>query len=748
MNEVVPIDISTYSQKATQHLLAGEHVAATALYEQLIEAAPETKEYYWRMGLALLLQGQEAEAQTTWMLAMVDGDTDQVSQWTADLAAILRSEAERQEKLLEKKTAWVLRQHLREVVPDDAINLLNLIQRSIEVETFTTDTLTEFHVIDWVRSAIAKDEIDWTLLLQVFKSLLEVAPLEPVTLEFAEVCLGQNPEPLPFIYALMNRAIELASILHKPDTAVQYVKLCLKVYPEELNLLSQLSYFYQECKRYEEGIEAAQKFCTVARALPDQIFGAFIMIRALMRAASAWDRIFAIFEHQDTLITELAKHEIPVIGQDQVYWLTTSTFPQPYLRDSLPQNRLNQNRIARICQTSMEAHHQEVVQRFRQGLSARKSHRITTKPLRIGYLSNCMRRHSVGWLSRWLIQYHNHDQFQFYGYFWNSQAPVRDPLQQWFMEHFDHSHLLGRESLDIANQIYQDEIDILIDLDSITADISASVMMLKPAPIQVTWLGWDASGIPAIDYFIADPYVLPDNAEAHYSEKIWRLPETYLAVDGFEVGVPTLRREQLGIPSDAIIYWSGQSSYKRHPATVRSQLQIIKAVPNSYLLVKSIADETSSIQAYFQQIAAEVGVDNDRLRFLPDVREEEVHRANLGIADVVLDTYPYNGATTTMETLWMGIPMVTRVGQTFSSRNSYGMMVNAGLTEGITWSEEEYVQWGIRLGTELELRQKIAWKLGRSRQIAPLWNARQFTRHMETAYEKMWQTYLNSSHTP
>jgi predicted O-linked N-acetylglucosamine transferase (SPINDLY family) len=106
--------------------------------------------------------------------------------------------------------------------------------------------------------------------------------------------------------------------------------------------------------------------------------------------------------------------------------------------------------------------------------------------------------------------------------------------------------------------------------------------------------------------------------------------------------------------------------------------------------------EEKSLKSLFTQIAEEVGVDSDRLRFLPLVPSEAIHRANLGIADVVLDTYPYNGATTTLEVLWMGIPLVTRVGEQFAARNSYTMMMNAGITEGIAWTDEEYVEWGIR----------------------------------------------------
>ncbi|NET83920.1 MAG: O-linked N-acetylglucosamine transferase, SPINDLY family protein, partial [Moorea sp. SIO1F2] len=287
----------------------------------------------------------------------------------------------------------------------------------------------------------------------------------------------------------------------------------------------------------------------------------------------------------------------------------------------------------------------------------------TTRPLKVGYLSGCLRRHSVGWLARWLFEHHDRDRFQLYGYFLDYKL-VKDHLQEWYINQVDHPRKLGIHVLEAAEQVYQDELDILIDLDSITLDLTCAVMALKLAPVQVTWLGWDASGLPAIDYMIADPYVLPDSAQEYYSEKIWRLPQTYIAVDGFEVGVPSLRRDHLDIPNDATIYLSSQKGYKRNPDTTRLQMKIIKAVPNSYFLIKGKSDQ-DSIKRFFNQIAEEEGVECDRLRFLPEVPTEAVHRANLGIADVVLDTYPYNGATTTLETLWMGIPLVTRVGEQF-----------------------------------------------------------------------------------
>jgi len=291
----------------------------------------------------------------------------------------------------------------------------------------------------------------------------------------------------------------------------------------------------------------------------------------------------------------------------------------------------------------------------------------------------------VGWLSRWLFHYHNRDKFEIYTYFVNQAAD--EITEKWFINNSDYSYNLPAKIEQITAQIRQDNLDILVDIDSLTNNTTYLVMALKPAPIQVTWLGLDASGIPAIDYFIADNYVLPENAQEIYSEKIIRLPNSYLSVDGFEVGVPTRRRTDLNIPDDAIIYLTVQSGLKRTLNMICLQLQILQQVPNSYLLIKGFADK-ETIRELFLKSADELGISQDRLRFLP-----------------------------------------------------YTFMKNAGISQGIAWSDEEYVQWGIKLGLDQNLREEIRYQLRQSRHISPLWNGKKFTLDMEKAYEQIWQNH-------
>jgi predicted O-linked N-acetylglucosamine transferase (SPINDLY family) len=694
-----------WHQQIDQYLVLGNYNKAVEVCQEAIAAEPKVKSYYWHLGLMLLLQGQETEAQTTWLLAMAEGEAEQIEQWTTELVQVLQTEAERRLDLEDYTVAWIIRQHLQEINPTEINNLLHLIGLAILLERFNAEELTSLGIIELLEEQPLGVEPE--LVIQVLQSVLDYACWHSSSLRFAEVCLPH--------------------IQQMPD------------FPK---ILQQLAVCYENVGDYSKAVETAKQYYLKVQSLPDKIFANYLLLRVLMRAGTYWQEAGSLLKRQESLLRSLSEENPKSLDKISTSRLFVSNFFFPYFEDNPLKNRSMGNQIARLCQTSVQTYKQEAAERYRQKQLNSKQNKTGYKRLKIGYLSYGLRRHSVGWLARWLFQYHNRDRFTIHAYFLDCQ-PINDPLQEWYVNQVDKAYKAENDSFEVAEQIYQDEIDILVELDSITLDVSCEIVALKPAPVQVTWLGWDASGIPAIDYFIADPYVLPESAQNYYTENIWRLPQTYIAVDGFEVGVPTLRRDELNIPSDAVVYLSTQRGFKQHPNTIQLQMKILKEVPNSYFLIKGTADEKSQ-KDFFVQVAETEGVASDRLRFLPEVSTEEIHRANLGIADIVLDTYPYNGATTTLETLWMGIPIVTRVGEQFASRNSYTMMLNAGINEGIAWTDEEYVEWGIRLGKDIILRQQIAWKLRQYRQNAPLWNANQFTREMEKAYQQMWLRYLES----
>jgi predicted O-linked N-acetylglucosamine transferase (SPINDLY family) len=706
-------------------------IQSSEFYEAAILADETEIDNYWYLGVSYLLAGREDDAQATWFVPLSGDDSDEVDLLTNQLLVILDREANYQAQVPDFESAWLLRQHLWSIAPERIENILQLIALANQLDLLTTDLLDEWQIDELLRTVTIGD-LDEEILKETISTLLQ-NHLGLTAIESCLQLLGDSRHLLitKVVVAAFNLFCQQKSGLF----AIRLAEICQLLSPNNLEVYQALVLMYSDSGAHAKSIAAAEYYDRLVSSPVDKLFASYMMQRSSLASGGWQDGIDRVNRHWRSL--EAVIQDLPCdLNKDQLLHLITSSVFLAYSEDNPQKYRLVQNKIAKIYQSNANS------TLSTSSLNPVANDLVITKKqgvLRIGYLASTLRAHSVGWLSRWLFQYHDRQSFQIFNYCVNQNS--HDSFNhRWFRDRVDISYYFDNNHAQIAAQIKADSIDILIDLDSLTNDISCLVMAYKPAPVQVTWLGWDASGSPSIDYFIADPYVLPASAQDYYQEKIWRLPQTYLGVEGFEIGIPTLRREDLNIPTDAILYFSSQTGYKRHPDCIRAQMEIIKAVPNSYFLIKGKSDP-ETIQDFFGKLAAEVGIDLDRLRFLGQAIDEPTHRANLAIADIVLDTFPYNGATTTLETLWMGIPMVTQVGQQFAARNSYTFMLNAGIEEGIAWSQEEYIEWGIKLGLDRDLRDKIAGKLRSSRTTAPVWNAKQFTLDLEDAYRQMWAKY-------
>lgn len=723
-----------WHSEVEQHIISYNYEKVVEFYEQATHHEPDEIVHCWYLGLAYLLWGNEESAQATWLFTMAQGSEAEVVQWSNDLITILDSEADRQVQVGYPQTSLLIRHHLRDICPEQINNLLSLALLSIEQQNFEPQALEEWQLTTLLLTA-SSTSIDLNLLFQVLPKVIEFP--SQLSLDFAAACVPHFANPEACIDLILPIANKTAYHFRRIPYAVAIAKFCLQIDPLHHQTLNKLSQYYLELLDYTQAIETAQFLYKHSESLQAKFIANGTLLATLMQSGS-WQLVPQVAERQKTLLKQVVSDQEINFPLNRIREALVRSGLLFYQEDNLKENRFYCNKISQLLESYVK-------NQPSNSLSFSSTHPLDkTRRIKIGYIGHTFRGHSVGWLCRWIFQHHNRDLFEIGIYFINrnqgSQNLENPFFRDWFQPKVDFAHSLGDDPVEIAQKINADQVDILVDLDSTTLNITCHVMALKPAPIQVSWLGFDAPGLSTIDYFIADPYVLPTNAQEHYPEKIWRLPQTYIAVDGFEVDIPTLRREQLEIPQNSVIYMSSQSGMKRHPNTVRWQMQIIKAVPDSYFLIKGQSDQ-ATIQTFFRQIAEDEGVDPQRLRFLPRDLNEFVHRANLAIADVVLDTYPYNGATTTLETLWMGIPLVTRVGEQFAARNSYTFMKNVGIKEGISWTDEEYVEWGVRLGQDEELRRQVAWKLKQSRKTSPLWNAKQFTREMEDSYQQMWEIY-------
>ena len=724
--------------EAYQYYLTGEYEKAASAYEATL-ADTINLNHCWYLGLAYLLSEDEDAAQLTWLSVIETNNEQETDNRRKALAEVLETEAQRFAQIGNLKASWLIRQYLQEIDPSTS-NILYLIELGIDTDANVINICTDHQLI-----VLLQDQnpgtIDPDLLHRVFLKLLSIPIIELPIVEVLRAAIPHIHQPQVISTELLNSAVKLRFEHLQCSLAVELAELARSLDPNSLIVLRHLSRFYADVYRYDKSIEVAKQFGRLCKSPETKLLGESLLLQSFLTASHYGPELWATKSQLEIWLATLVNTNPTDLDRGNALPLTTAISCYSYLQDQPQVHRPLQNQVARIAQKNLRACADQLDDLAKTASIRNPKTLTSSKPLKIGYIAHTLKQHSVGWISRWLFQHHDHDVCHISLYL--LAQGVDEFTSHWFVNQADACWKIhGRD--EITARILADEIDILVDLDSYTLNSTTEIMALKPAPIQVTWLGADASGLPAIDYFIADPYVLPENAQDYYQEKIWRLPHTYLAVDGFEVGVPTLRRDNLNIPADAVIYFSGQTGPKRHPDTVHLQLKILKEVPNSYFLVKSIIGDKAAIEQQFIQLAEEVGISPERLRFLDGVPDPSVHRANLAIADVILDTYPYNGATTTLEALWEGVPLVTRVGQQFAARNSYAFLTNLGITEGIAWTDEEYVEWGVRLGKDESFRQQVAQKLKASRQTSPLWNAKQFTREMEKMYQQMWQIYLKS----
>ncbi|MFS8777312.1 methyltransferase domain-containing protein [Synechococcus sp. W70.1] len=362
------------------------------------------------------------------------------------------------------------------------------------------------------------------------------------------------------------------------------------------------------------------------------------------------------------------------------------------------------------------------------------------RKLRIGFLGSCFQRHSVGFLSEAILRNLSRvlvDVVYYYYQGWKSEEMAsHDNMYQKFRSHENlHFHFFPEEIKppQVAAQAREDRIDIMVFMDSITSYDANIVAALRAAPIQIGWLGGDAVGLPEFDYFFADPHILPEEAQADYHERIIRLP-SYCAVDHLDVCATNEVdfKTSLRIEPKNVVFLTAASAYKRTPKCIDAHLQILKAVPNGVLIVKG-SGEIATVIRHYQERAKELGV-LDRVRFLARASSVEEHRGQLALVDLVLDTFPYTGATHTMEALYMGVPVLTLVGRHYYGRMSYSLLKNVGLEDCITWSVEEFIERGIQLGNNPECLAKAKQTIRDSYHRSIVWDPKRLAKAMERVF--------------
>jgi protein O-GlcNAc transferase len=357
----------------------------------------------------------------------------------------------------------------------------------------------------------------------------------------------------------------------------------------------------------------------------------------------------------------------------------------------------------------------------------------------IGYLSDRFGNTATANLMLSLFGLHDRDNFKIYCYSYGKDdgSHYRARIEQDSDKFIDISGLSDEAS---ARCINEDHVDILVDLKGHTKDSRFEICALRPAPVQVNYLGFPCTtGADFIDYIITDKIVTPEDHSPYYSEKFVYMPHCYQVNDHTQpIADKVWEKVDFGLPEKCFVFCSFNQPYKIDSQIFDIWMKILKQVPESVLWLlfsNKIAEEN------LRREAESRGVKSERLIFAKSLPKDE-HLSRLKLANLALDTRIVNGHTTTSDALWAGIPVITLQGNHFASRVSSSILAAIGIPELITYSIAEYEALAVRLALNaLELKE-IRQKIGRNRISTTLFDTPRFVRNLETAYKEIWEIFL------
>lgn len=528
------------------------------------------------------------------------------------------------------------------------------------------------------------------------------------------------------------------------DKAINSYLQALTLQPKYAEAYFNLGIILQEQKRLEEAVASYQQALTVRPDYPEAYYnlgqalkdnGQLDMAIECLQTALEQKNDYA--EALNTLIHLMQQvcdwRNLDELIKQQLEWLHTrpNTRITPFSFLTTPSTAADQRQCAEQWANNTLLPYIKI--REQLGFTFPVS---TGQKIRLGYLSADFHEHATAYLIAELFELHARDDFEVFAYSYgiDDNSAMRKRLITACDRFIDISHLTDQ---DAARQINQDNIDILIDLKGYTQNARDHILALRPAPIQINWLGYPGTlGADFVDYIIADDYIIPAGAEIFYSEKVIRLPECYQINDRKrQVSHDTPSRQGCGLPDDAIVFCSFNQTYKILPEMFDVWTDILKQLPGSVLwLLESNRWAVENLRME----ARTRGIDPMRIVFAPK-RPLADHLARYRLADLCLDTYPVNSHTTASDALWMGCPMVTCSGDSFVSRVAGSLLRAIGLSELITHSLNDYKTCVVDLVRNPEKLNVLRHRLENNRESYPLFDSVRFSRNLEACFKAIWQ---------
>jgi predicted O-linked N-acetylglucosamine transferase (SPINDLY family) len=364
------------------------------------------------------------------------------------------------------------------------------------------------------------------------------------------------------------------------------------------------------------------------------------------------------------------------------------------------------------------------------------------KRIRIGYFSTDFKEHPVAYLIAKVLEQHNRDQFEVFGYsiYGSSSCAMRQRLEKSFDSFVDVQSMSDR---DIALLARRDNIDIAVDLNGYTTNARTGIFAYRAAPIQINYLGYPGTmGSNFMDYIVSDRFLIPVKNQKYFSEKQLYLPNTYLPTDDSrELSMKKVTRSKMGLPDDAFVFCCFNNNYKTSPNEFDIWMRLLNKVENSVLWLRQ---SNQFSHRNMKNEAQKRNVDPSRLVFA-DIIPMSEHLARHSLANLFLDTFNFNAHTTATDALWAGLPVVTKVGLGFAARVAGSLLNAVGLPELITETEKDYEALILELATNPKKLSEVKEKLANNRLTQPLFNTELYTKHLENGYQQAYQNYFDGN---
>ena len=563
-------------------------------------------------------------------------------------------------------------------------------------------------------------------------------------IEDYDKAISYNPE---FLEAHLNKGISLKN-LKKYDEAKKSFEDCIEINSLNPKIYHNLGNLLKECKKFEEAKSAYEKAILLKDDYAEPYEGRADVLQELSKinndhekfklSINDYERAISLKKNLDYVFGKMFHSKMIINNWDK---------HSKELNTILDGTKKNEKFIVPFGLLSLVDDpeiHLKNAKLFSKNiiptLSNDQKKNENDKKIKIGYFSADFNKHAVSHLISKMLCLHNKNKFKIYCYAYGFEKI--DDLHNSIKEQVDvYRDIRKISDHDAALLARKDGIDIAIDLQGYTDKHRVNIFANRAAPLQVNYLGYPGSmGANFIDYIIADKNLIPDRNQKFICEKIIFLPNHYqVQNDELKVSKILPSKKDLGLPDDHFVFCAINNTYKISPKIFDVWMRLLRKVEKSILWLldnNPVSKENLINEANIR------GIKKDRLVFTKRTTHEN-YLAQLKHADIYLDTFVYNAGATASNALWMGVPVITKIGESYTARMASSLLRSIDLPELITTSTEDYENLAFELSTSSEKLKKIKEKLSINRVEKPLFKTEMFTRHFEDGLEQIFNNYIN-----